>query len=427
MSTIVKMRYKIQILFVVISVYSFSQDYTFEDINKLAFEQKYRELLVVNCDTTMPMTAYCKSLKDDISSNIPKKAPFNPIDELFFNEISKDIVIINEHHLFPQNRVFNHSIIRHLLADTNYYFFFEALTRDIYWKDKDTTNLGSYYGYYIQEPQMAENIRLVLQNKKNTYSYDASDKAVDWNTYYALGLEKKVSKQYIEKFEKLINSPSYYTKSLNIRDMNQFINFYIKYHNIKKKSPKAKFVILCGHGHVAETGNRDWVTLAYHIKKHISDPITIDITNLIDVCPHFKYSYERNKYYDVLLSSLPNDKIFYYASYDSLRKTEYYKKLALIDPTNYKIWSPPVSYENNRETWLQYDGKRKVLVEKGYYARIKNNSLVLKAYYKNENPKKSTPADVLYIDKKSSNYFMLYKGEYDIYCGNKLLYTATVE
>ncbi len=95
--------------------------------------------------------------------------------------------------------------------------------------------------------------------------------------------------------------------------------------------------------------------------------------------------------------------------------------------SDYLIFSPPINYENNRETWLKYDGKQKVLVDRKYYINEKSKTPVLKAYYKNENLTKSTPADILYIDKTEDNYFMLYRGDYNIYCGNKLVHTITVE
>jgi len=414
----------IVLLFFLLNLNLYSQE---KNLDKYSFKQMYSKLLHSNCDTI----GYCSDsykLKYQLDTTNLTNLYFNVLDTSFFKKIDTNIVIINENHLFPQNRVLIHKLINYFLADSNYYFFFEALNQDLYYNSIDTISIGKQYGFYLEEPQMAENIRLILNHHKNIYSYESTNKTVNWDKYNALGLSYKVSNRFITAFIKQTKSSSYYTSAMNIRDMNQFINFYQKYRVLKKKNTSAKFVIFCGWGHVVDNKRfaPEWFDLAYLIKKHITNPITIDISSLIDNCPHCKKSYERNKYYDKIIPILPNKNIFYSISRNNLKNYNLNTKIQASMSTDYLIYSPPIKYKNNRETWLQYDGKQAFLVDKKYYITNKRKKPVLKAYYKNENPKIATPADILYINKKEKNYFLLYKGKYDVYSNEKYIFTITI-
>lgn len=338
--------------------------------------------------------------------------------------------MINEDHLFPQNRIFVHKIIRHFINDTNYYFFSEALSQDLFHKGKDTLTIGKKYGYYLEEPQMAENIRFLLHNNKDVYCYESRNEKLQTKDYYNLNLESKVSNLFYNTFLEQTKKEGFYLPSMNIRDMNQFINFYKKYQIIKKKNPNAKFIILCGFGHIKENKRIPlrkitWFNFAYLLKNHLKiDPTTIEITELTDKCVYYKNSHKRSKYYDVIKNYM-DDASFYYIHYDSLRKHNAVRAIHGSATTDYYIYSPVVGYDKNRENWLKYDGKKEVFVEKKYFIKSKKKTPVIKAYYKNEDYKQSTPADILYINKKVDNYLLLYKGKYDIYSDDKYMYSIT--
>ncbi len=322
------MKYKLQILLLAIAVNLFSQSYSDEEINQLSFEQKYQELKDANCDP-LPSNAYCKLNKQKGNSKI-EKLDFFKVDDSFLSQLADEIIIINEDHLFPQNRIFIHRLIRHFVKDTNVYFFFEALkpNRDILKLHIDTLNIGPHCGYYLKEPQMAENIRFITkQNNRPVFSYEAYQNSFDVKKYRRLGLDTKVSYGLYEMFLKTISKKDDIYASMSIRDMNQFINFYEKYKKIKDINSNARFVIFCGHGHIAE--NRDarytdisWFNFAYLLKKYQDiDPLTIELTNLTDKC-----AFNQNKYYSFICNKYGNDD-FLYTTVDSVIRHRLYMPL----------------------------------------------------------------------------------------------------
>ncbi len=418
------MRYKLSILLLFVTVNVFAQKHSFEEKNKLAFNQKYKQLKEANCYIP-PSNSYCKIRKQ---KTLIDSLAFFTIDNQFFSKLVDEIIIVNEDHLFPQNRIFIHRLINHFVRDTNVYFFFETLKpyKDITESHLDTLNVGKHLGFYIAEPQMAENIRLITKkHKRPLFSYESHLKYFDIKKYKALGLDTKVSFYFFKCFMKAASKNNGIYSSMNIRDMNQFMNFYQKYQAIKLKNKNARFVVFCGHGHISEKRKKSsikdisWFNFAFLLKRYLKiDPLTIELTNLTDKC-----SYNQNKYYP-FISNKYGDSHFLYTVADSVIKYKLYMPLYEGSDTDYLIFSPVITYDDNRENWLKYDGKQKVLFDKRY--ATKTHSAVFKAYYKNENPKKSTPADILYFDKQKTNCFFLYKGDYMIFSDDKLIYSITV-
>ena len=387
--------------------------------DSLCFNQRYNQLKEHDC---MKLPKGVNRYQNYDSSIVNIISPIE-VDSSFLNQLLKNkILIINEAHTFPQNRVFNHYLLNKLLqADTNYYVFFEALSNDI--TKSELKSIGGN-GFYFREPQMAENLRLVLKLNKKAYSYEVIDDELQYDMFYSLGLDKAIDELVYETFEDKSNSIC----KMNRRDMNQYINFYFKYSEIIEANKNAKFIIMCGYGHVSEEkrfggSNNCWYTFASILKKNLGiDPTTIDVTTYRDKCNN-----EVNIYYNQIISKLSNDSTFYYIKRDNLNKKQI-DKLNLDQTTDYYIISPKTKLTNGRENWLKFDGKKYVKIDKKYIKLLTKKNNVFKAYYKKEDISTTTPADIVYIDNTTKeSYFILYPGEYDIYINNSKRKAFTID
>ncbi|NVO02777.1 MAG: hypothetical protein HXX09_08710 [Bacteroidetes bacterium] len=379
------------------------------NLSALSFNQKYSMLKDSNC-LILPKGVIIDNKFD--STIIKRITPYKIEAEIINKILNERILIINEDHLFPQTRVFAHFLLNKLLkADTNYYVFFEALNRDISKGIKSSISIED--GYYFQEPQMAENLRLSLKYSKGVFCYDGNSDSLQKDKYLSMGLDDVIEETYKNVFEL-----QGYCSGMNNRDMNEFINFYEKYSRIIKENSKAKFIIIVGHGHVSEekrycVGNY-WYPLAFILKKYLKyDPTTIDLTTFIDKCHT-----EKNKYYDYFTNIYKIDSTFIYLQTKDILKKEK-TELQFEQTTDFCIISPKVKMKNGRENWLAFDGKKYFKIEKKYFAILQTKEIIFKAFYKHEDATITTPADIVYVDKNKENYFLLYPGEYAIFVNSQ--------
>ena len=408
--------FQLVLIFVFFSAASgFAQDV---DLDSLSINQQYKLLRDLNCEAS-PRGAYC-TLADQrrLESIDVEKLAIVPIDDVWINKlVNSKILIINEDHLFPQNRVFNHYLLNRLLADNHHYVFFETLNHDV---SDTTTTIDHSTGYYANEPQMAENIRLVLRQCHKAYQYEELSDKLNEGKYYRLGLDKKVNPKFYEDFKRQTLDSTNYITMMNKRDFGQFMNFYEKYNHINQSDPAAKFIIMVGFGHINEqkgscVGSNCWYPLTYLLKTYLhQDPMTIEITEQIDKCDERK-----SKLYNKLTARLANDKFYRIGDLSAISED---KRIYIAGAMKTKctIISPKINYEKGRESWLRFDGKKEFGIDKKYYQHI-NGNVVVKAFYIAENERTTTPADIVYIDKMKGNYLLLYKGRYKITINGKLV------
>lgn len=149
------------------------------------------------------------------------------IDENFINQIAKEkIIIINESHLHPQNRAYTYTILYSLLNTSNqYYVFFEGLNPNGNILDQESVLNINEQGYYFQEPQMVENLRLVLKNTNNAYAYEDFSNYLNLDLYNRLVLRNNKNDDLLNLILKELSGTNKMANSMNIRDFNQFFKF----------------------------------------------------------------------------------------------------------------------------------------------------------------------------------------------------------
>lgn len=390
-------------------------------VDSLAFNMRYFEL--TNNDY------FCHTDYDYEGRNAKRfKLPdsalvdlYRECDSTFFNEILKnEIIIVNEDHYFPQNRKFITKLVKTLISDTNFYFFFEALAKDITY-NFNQVELNRSYGHYLQEPNMARIINLIISNNRPVLSYESSKNHFDKGKYSLLNPDQKIDKDFYKHFINTIegNTGGLYTNVMSIRDMNQFINFYSKYNIIKSKNKNAKFMIMCGHGHVAEKRNTHyknvgWFNFCYLLRQYLkTDPLTIELTNLTEKCPS-----QRNLYYNSLVA-INNNEGFMYSTYDKIDSLKLTNAIYGSIDCDYIILSPPVKMINNRESWLLSAEKQFYKIPENILSKIKKGSLI-KCYKHYQDINCGVPVDVVKVTDNNT-YLIIEKGNFNLVVDNKII------
>ncbi len=402
---------KIYILFALALFYAnvgYSQDV---NLDSLSFNGFYQELLTLKCDH-LPLRS-----KQDAKTNV---SFVKPIDSEFYRKIANEkIIIINESHLDPQSRAFTHSLLTKLLEQPNqYYVFFEALNFNGDVLGKSTLNNTKEQGYYFQEPQMAENLRLVLRYKHNAYAYeDNLSGEINFDAFYDLGLSNRKNDSLVELIVANSHEKNGMIASMNIRDFNQFINFYKHYKDITAKNPRAQFIIIVGHGHINELpvmsyDRSTWYPFACILRNILNiNPCTIETTEFLPKCES-----DKNPFYDIIYKSVPNPNKYYYMTNVDLVDNKSEIAEFIGDLGNYFIISPEPLYTNRRPSWL-FDAGRKVFTVPISVLKGVKKGTAIKAYYSNEDYKQTTPADILHVNSLADNTLLLYPGNYKIVNG----------
>jgi hypothetical protein len=375
------------------------------DLDSLAFNGYYKELLELKCDH------YPKRPERDPATDI---SFIKMMDDNFVNQIANEkIIIINESHLHPQNRAYTYSILKKLFKKPNqYYVFFEALNSNGNILNKKSLPNINEQGYYFQEPQMAENLRLVLSNKHNAYAYEELSDVINFNLYRSLQLNSNKNDSLLNLIVKNSTGSDKMINSMNIRDLNQFLNFYKNYKEITRSNPSAQFIIIVGHGHINEfptdgfTGI--WYPFACILRNMMNiNPCTVEFTEFNPVCKS-----DRNPFYNIIYNKVPDpDKYYYMTNMDLYNhQSEIGKTVSYI--CNYFILSPVPKYTDNRPDWLLQAGRQAYTIPNIKFKQLKTGTTI-KAVYINEN-NTSTPADIIYYNPKINNTLFLFPGTYKI-------------
>jgi hypothetical protein len=254
-----------------------------------------------------PRQAFGNVSKEDSLDFAKKYKPVNA--KKYIKKIAKEnqIIIFNEAHYNPRNRVFLTSLLKDLKKEGFKYFLAETFDNKATFKDNykaPTLNLG----YYSMEPQFGNLIREA--NKLNFILYPYEDTTRSNGKNREIGEAKNI-------------------ESLLTRD------------------PNAKIIIYCGFSHIYEDSVYGWgKAMAGRLKEFTGiDPFTIDQVVLSEKS-EIKYS---NPYYRIINANTYS--ILVDENGNPFHKRYDNQKVDAL------LYSPPTKYLNARPDWIFENGK----------------------------------------------------------------------
>lgn len=224
------------------------------------------------------------------------------------------VLIFNEAHYNPRNRVFVTSLLKDLKKIGYSYFAAETFsTRPDFKENSRYPNLNS--GYYTMEPQFGNLIREANKLNYTLYAYEHFSRGNQW--------ERETGQA--RNLAKLLDSV-----------------------------PDSKVIILCGFDHIVEDSIANWATpMAARLKELTGiDPYTIDQIVLSERStpslnnPYFNLITAKN--YAILSDNKNN----------AFNKRTDNKKVDAL------LFSPPTRYIYNRPHWVFENGKTAYLLSK---------------------------------------------------------------
>ncbi len=306
--------------------------------------------------------------KNKAAMNIPEKPK---ADSVYFNTfkpknavdiISKaaekyKVVITNEAHYQPQNRVFTSLLLGKLYQQGFRYLCVEDLSKDdTIYKSKEDKELNSRKypikttGFYMDEPQYGNLVRQALKLGYTLIAYEhyASDIKDPEERFY--GREKGQAKNIAQ---------------------------------ILQKDPNAKILVHCGYGHLNKNlNNNNLGPMAAMLKMNFNiDPLTIDQQDLLEENNNSYYNWTNVKEPSIYVS----DKGFFNDPYKN-------HKVDMV------VFFPRTKYINGRPNWLVYDKSKKY-----YFVKFEQPNftypIMISAYHKGEDISVAVPADIIEIEK----------------------------
>jgi hypothetical protein len=273
------------------------------------------------------------------------------------------ILIFNEAHYNPRNRVFVTSLLKDLKKLGYSYFAAETFsTRPGFQENSKFPNLNS--GYYAMEPQFGNLIREANKLNYTLYPYEHSSR----------GNQQERETGQAKKLAKLLDSV-----------------------------PNSKLIVYCGFSHIGEDSIIDWATpMAAKLKDLTGvDPYTIEQTVLSEKSdknlnnPYFNLV-NFNKY-GILIDKSGNP---------------FNKKLddKKIDAF---LYSPPTKYVHNRPDWIFENGKTSFFLNKDSVQVT--YPFLAKVYFNEADINEMViPIDIIEIksaDELSSTAIVVFKGK----------------
>ncbi len=320
--------------------------------------------------------------KNKAAMNIPEKPKVDSINFKTFKPknavevISKaaeryKVVITNEAHYQPQNRVFTSLLLEKLYQQGFRYLCVEDLSRDdTVFKSKEDKDLNNRKypiktsGYYMDEPQYGNLVRQALKLGYTLIAYEHYASEIKDLGERMMGREKGQAKNIAE---------------------------------ILQKDPNAKILVHCGYGHLNENVIRDSIgQMAAMLKIHYQiDPLTIDQQDMLEE--------NNDPYYK--LTDVKEPSVF-------VSENNFFS-----DPTNNHkvdmvVFFPRTKYVNGRPNWLVYDKRKKY-----YFVNLQrykiNYPVMISAFHQEEDTTLSVPANIIEIKNPNDKIaLVLNKGQY---------------
>lgn len=281
------------------------------------------------------------------------------------------VVITNEAHYQPMNRVFTACLLDSLYKKGYRYFCPEGLgNRSVARNAMIDSGLNSrkypsrFSGPYIGEPQYGNLIRHALEIGYTVvpYEYDVSHVKGAMEAYMA-------------------------------REKGQADNIAA----ILQKDPNARILVHCGYGHLDET-HFDTVGLMGAMLNigHNIDPLTVDQEEMLEE----NHSDYRNWAKVKVPSVFKRGATFF-------KDTTAHRKVDMV------VFFPPVTYVKGRPDWLFFNKRSKSVAIPPIHTREVSFPVMVKAFYKEEDMAIAVPADVIELQNAGfEEMLVLTKGNY---------------
>lgn len=276
---------------------------------------------------------------------------YKPVDaKQFIIQKAKEnqIIIFNEAHYNPRNRVFITSLLKYLKNVGYKYFAAETFVNDTFFQNTNHPSFAT--GFYSNEPEFGNLIREAAKLNFLLYPYE--------DTTRSNGKQREIEEA--KNLQSLIN-----------------------------QDPKAKIIIYCGFDHIIEDSIPGWEkAMAGRLKQFTGiDPYTVDQV----VLSERSQTDLENPYFRIIQSEYhPNN-------YSILvnRKGEAFNNHR-VDAL---LFSPPTKYIYDRPNWVFENNKEP------YFLNAKNINtsfpILVKAYFATNNFDNSVPIDVIEIKNKN--------------------------
>jgi len=281
------------------------------------------------------------------------------------------IIIFNEAHYNPRNRIFVASLLKDLKKIGYSYFAAEALNTDSTYQNLQVPLFST--GYYTMEPQFGNLIREAIRQDLQLFAYEDSTGAN--------------GKQ---------------------REINEAKNLEL----LLKKDPRAKIIIYCGFSHIFEDSVYSWEkAMAGRLKEFTGiDPYTIDQTELIEKSnselenPYFKLINENN--YCILVDK--NN-----VAFNKKSNRQY------VDAV---LYSPRTKYIYNRPNWIFENSKVPYFINPNIVKLA--FPILVKVYLSTDILKTTIPIDIIELkslnDVRQTAVAVFKKGDFIIKLTDKL-------
>ncbi len=328
-------------------------------------------------------TQYLYLKKNKAAMNIPDKPkadsiyfstfkPENAVDVISKMAEHYKVIITNEAHYQPQNRVFTSLLLEKLYKQGFHYLCVEDLSRDdTIYKSKEDKELNNRKypikttGFYMDEPQYGNLVRRALKLGYTLVAYEHYASDIKDPGERMMGREKGQAKNIAQ---------------------------------ILQKDPNAKILVHCGYGHLNENIKDSSGLMAAMLKLNFNiDPLTIDQQDLLEENNDPYYNWTNVKEPSVYVSSK--------GVFNDLNKNH---KVDMV------VFFPRTTYINGRPNWLVYDKSKKY-----YFVKVEQTNflypIMISAYHKGEDISVTVPADIIEIEKPNDKIaLILNTGQYTL-------------
>ena len=326
---------------------------------EMSFIGLYKEMLPI-WDKYEDYSNYKLSEKDSL--DFLKYTPILAIDYILKQAKKEKVIMINEAHHNPFHRVFITSLLEGLYEEGYRYLGCEGISRKDSLLMERKIPVQEKTGYYVNEPQFGNLIRVALDLGFTVFGYDGKGEGKDY-------------------------------QSREIAQVN-----HIK--AVLDKDSTAKILIHAGWGHILEDTSRIKL-MAYHFQRITGiNPYTVNQTTMSE---HSEPQLE-DPIYRMGVNQIDTSSVFLKISEDSIYRN---KKTDII------VFHPRTTYINNRPNWLY--ARKGYIHKKISLTGVDSFPIIIKVALEEE-PDNAVPIDVLYVDvpKDRVTIFVPEKEKYKI-------------